>query len=184
MTRFYTKTGDDGYTSLLGEGRAAKYDPRMEAIGTLDEASAAIGLARAFCQAEQTAPILLAVQRDLYHFMAEVAATPENASRFRQITDERVTWLEEQTDSLSAIVSLPSGFIVPGDSKAGAAIALARTIVRRAERHVVQLIHNNSLENRDLLRYINRLSSLCFVIELLENQTSNNNEQTLAKEKV
>ena len=90
---FYTAKGDDGTTGLLGDGRVPKYHVRMEAIGALDEASAAIGLARAQCSAPQTAPILLEAQRDLYKLMAEVAATPENAQRFHFINEERVNWL-------------------------------------------------------------------------------------------
>src|SRR4030066_1895365 len=101
MTRFYTKTGDEGYTGLLGKGRAPKYDRRIEAIGAIDEANAAIGLARSICVSQQTAPILLTVQRDLYHIMAEIAAQPENAHQFRKLTSERVDWLESQIDTLS-----------------------------------------------------------------------------------
>jgi ATP:cob(I)alamin adenosyltransferase len=123
MTTFYTQTGDDGYTGLLGEGRVAKHTARLEAIGTLDEATAALGVARAACQAAPTAALLLTAQRDLYHVMAEVAATPENAARFRAVTAERVTWLEQQTDTLGAQVTLPKEFILPGDSAAGAAMA-------------------------------------------------------------
>jgi cob(I)alamin adenosyltransferase len=181
MTKFYTQTGDDGYTGLLGEGRLAKHAPRMEAIGDLDEATAALGMARAACQLPQTAELLLAIQRDLYQLMAEVAATPENAARFRRITVERVTWLEEWADGISTQVSLPKDFILPGDSLSGAALALARTIVRRAERRVAMLIHSTELENPQLLRYLNRLSSLCFVLELQENQAAGKSSPTLAK---
>ena len=181
MTKFYTQTGDDGYTGLLGEGREAKYAPRLEAIGDLDEATASIGLARAVSQVPATGQLLLTVQRDLYHLMAEVAATPENAARFRSITAERVDWLAEQTDLISAQVSLPDDFILPGDSVSGAAFSVARTVVRRAERRVARLIHTGELENQQLLRYLNRLSSLCFVLELLENQAAGNPSPTLAK---
>jgi cob(I)alamin adenosyltransferase len=181
MNRFYTQTGDDGYTGLLGEGRTAKYDPRLEAIGTIDEASAALGVARATCLAIQTAPLLLTVQRNLYNLMAEVAATPENAARFRIIEDEHVEWLEQQIKELGALVALPKEFILPGDSQAGAVMALARTIIRRAERRVAFLIHTDELENKALLHYLNRLSSLCFVLELLENQASGSSGLTLAK---
>ena len=79
----------------------------------------------------------------------------------------RFNWLETQIDDISSKVVIPAEFIIPGDSKAGAAIDLARTIVRRAERHIAQLIHIKKLENHELLRYMNRLSSLCFVLELL-----------------
>ncbi|MBN1148111.1 MAG: cob(I)yrinic acid a,c-diamide adenosyltransferase [Anaerolineales bacterium] len=182
MTRFYTRTGDDGYTGLLGDERVPKYHPVPEALGALDEATAALGVARAACQVERSAELLLAVQRDLYHLMAEVAATPPNAARFRVIDAERLAWLEQQTDELSAQVKLPNQFIVPGDSPAGAALALARTVVRRAERRVAQLVHEGSVENPDLLRYLNRLSSLCFVLELRENQSWSKAGPTLVKD--
>jgi cob(I)alamin adenosyltransferase len=81
MSKFYTGTGDDGTTGLLGEGRVPKYHPIPEAVGVVDESTAALGLARSACQAEQSVKILLAVQRDLYHLMAELAATPENGWR-------------------------------------------------------------------------------------------------------
>ncbi len=182
MTRFYTKTGDDGYTGLLGKGRAPKYDRRIETIGALDEANAAIGLARTLSHAPQTSTILIEVQKDLYHLMSEVAATPEEASRFRLITSERVSWLEAQIDATSAEVAIPDEFIIPGDSLAGAAMDLARTVVRRAERHLARLVRAKKLENREVLRYINRLSSLCFALELLENQAAGSNHPTIAKE--
>ena len=167
---FYTAKGDDGTTGLLGEGRVPKYHVRMEAVGALDEASAAIGLARAQCSAPQTAPILLEAQRDLYKLMAEVAATPENAQRFHFINEERVDWLGKQADELSTVVEMPKEFILPGDTLGGATLSMARAIVRRAERCVVNLFADEVVVNPDLQRYLNRLSSLCFVLELLENQ--------------
>ncbi len=182
MARFYTKKGDDGYTGLLGEGRQPKYHQRIEAVGTIDEANAAIALARNLSKASQIPPILLHVQRDLYHLMAEVAATPDAAPRFRQVTAAQVAWLESQTDALSSIISVPDEFIIPGDSLAGAAIDLARTIVRRAERRIARLLHLKKVENQELLRYLNRLSSLLFVAELLEDQAAGVTHPRLAKE--
>ncbi|HXD11416.1 MAG TPA: cob(I)yrinic acid a,c-diamide adenosyltransferase [Anaerolineales bacterium] len=178
---FYTSRGDDGTTNLLGEGRVTKYHARIEAVGTLDESSAALGLARAQCLDPHSGGILLEAQRDLYKIMAEVAATPENAERFRLIDEARVKWLEEQTDTLSAVVEMPREFILPGDSLAGAALSLARAIVRRAERRVVELYDTEEVVNPDLQRYLNRLSSLCFVLELLENKAAGH-KTTLAKE--
>ena len=116
---FYTSKGDDGTTNLLGEGRVTKYHARIEAVGTLDESSAALGLARAQTLDPRSGRILLEAQRDVYKIMAEVAATPENAERFRMIDDSRVKWVEEQTDSLSEVVEMPKEFILPGDSLAG-----------------------------------------------------------------
>jgi len=177
---FYTSKGDDGTTNLLGEGRVTKYHARIEAVGTLDESTAAIGLARAQCLDPRSGPILLEAQRDLYKLMAEVAATPENAERFHFIHASRVKWLEEQTDALSEVVEMPKEFILPGDSLAGAALSLARAIVRRAERRVVELFDEQEVVNPDLQRYLNRLSSLCFVLELLENRAAGH-KTTLAK---
>ena len=182
MSRFYTQTGDDGYTGLIGEGRAEKYDRRIETIGAVDEANAVLGLVRANCLTAKTASIVLAIQKDLYHMMAEIAATPENAAQFRTISSARVEWLEMQIDEISIEVKIPDGFIVPGDSKTGAFIDLARAIVRRAERQIAFLFHQKLVENRQILRYLNRLSSLCFALELLENQAAGKAQPTFARE--
>ncbi len=86
------------------------------------------------------------------------------------IDPERIRWLESQIDLVAALAPIPAEFILPGDSPAGAALSLARTIVRRAERRLAELIDKGELENQVLLQYLNRLSSLCFALELLENQ--------------
>jgi len=180
MSSFFTRTGDDGKTGLLGQGRLPKYHPRIEALGALDEASAALGLSRALCQTAQTKSILMEIQRDLYALMAETAATPENAESFRTLGLPRVRWLESQVDNLSMIVHIPTEFILPGDSVSGAALALTRTIVRRAERRVAELLDTGEIKNPIILQYLNRLSSLCFALELLENQRVDP-DTTLAK---
>ena len=110
-----------------------------------------------------------------------MAATPENAEKFHFIDEARVAWLEEQTDVISKLVEMPHEFILPGDSLPGAALSLARAIIRRAERRVVELFDLNELSNPDLQRYLNRLSSLCFVLDLLENKAAGH-KTTLAKE--
>ncbi len=181
-TRLYTRTGDDGFTGLLGEGRVAKYMPQPEAYGTVDEASAAIGIARAATRDEATRRLLLAVQRDLYRLMAELAATQETAERFRSIDASRVSWIELQTDAVTALVTLPREFVVPGDTLPAAYLDLARTIVRRAERIVVHLLHDGIIENVELVRYLNRLSSLLFVLSLHENALAGAASVTLAKD--
>ena len=117
----YTRTGDDGSTGLLGEGRVPKDDPRMEAVGALDEANAALGVSRAACEDPRSRGILLTAQRDLYGLMAEAAALPENAARFRSIDAERVAWLEAQIAAIEQTVPPVTEFIVPGDTPAGAA---------------------------------------------------------------
>ena len=178
---FYTRKGDDGYTGLLGEGRVPKYHPRPEALGAVDEATSALGLARATCSAPPIAPLILAVQHDLYLLMAELAATAEQSEKFHSIDDDKVTWLEDQIESLGKLVSLPHEFIIPGDSAGSAALDLARTTTRRAERRVAELYHLKEIGNANLLNYLNRLSSLCFLLELLENQHTGHTT-TLAKE--
>ena len=181
MKRYYSRSGDDGYTGVLGEGRLPKSHPRLEALGSIDEASAALGLARAVSQSPQTTELLLAIQRDLYTVMAEVAASPENAPRFRIINADRVTWLEQQIDLISTTLEIPREFTVSGNTLAGAALDLARTIVRRAERRLAELLHQGEMVNVELLRYINRLSSLCYVLEGTEDAAAGKGH-TLAKE--
>jgi cob(I)alamin adenosyltransferase len=162
MSHFFTGKGDDGFTSLLGDERVPKYHPRTEAVGALDEATAALGLVRSISQNQDTHEMILTIQRDLYGLMAEVSATPDNAARFRIIDTSRVAWLEEMTVNISSQIDMPKEFILPGDTPTGALMGLSRTIVRRAERRVAELIHSGSIENIEVLRYLNRLSSLCF----------------------
>jgi cob(I)alamin adenosyltransferase len=180
MSPLYNGRGDDGTTGWLGEGRLPKHHPRIETLGTLDEASAALGLARALARHPGTAATLVGIQRDLYAVMAEVAASPKQAGKFRELDASRVGWLESQAEALEARISIPGGFILPGDSPGGAALSLARTIVRRAERRLADLLDRGELSNRVLLQYLNRLSSLCFALELLENQEADRPTQ-LAK---
>ncbi|MBI1792617.1 MAG: cob(I)yrinic acid a,c-diamide adenosyltransferase [Chloroflexi bacterium] len=168
---FYTRKGDDGTTGLLGQGRVAKYHARMEALGALDESSAALGLARASTRDPRCGPLLLEAQRDLYRIMAEVASPPENANQFR-FDPSRLEWLEVQTDALTKTIEMPKEFILPGDSQSGAALSLARAVVRRAERRVVELFDNEEIKNPALQKYLNRLSSLLFVLELVENRAA------------
>jgi cob(I)alamin adenosyltransferase len=182
MSDYYTRSGDDGTTGLLGNQRVRKDDPRLEAVGTIDEANAAIGLGRAFCPYPALQETLIAIQGDLYHLMAEVAATPENASRFRKIDSGRVVWLEEQIEAYGSQFEMPKAFIVPGGSPGAAVLDLARTIVRRAERRISQLNQAGSLENDALLRYLNRLSSLCFILELWITLKAEHQTLSLAKD--
>lgn len=165
---FYTRLGDDGYTGILGPGRFPKEDLRLEAIGSVDEANAALGVARSLAQSPEAPGSLLQIQRDLYGLMAELAASPENSAHFRSIDAQRVAWLESQIEILNHQVEVPKEFIVPGDRVEGAFFDLARTVVRRAERRVSELFHRGDISNPDLLRYLNRLSSYCFLLELRE----------------
>ena len=181
MSPFYTQKGDEGSTGLLGEGRVPKFDLRIEALGSLDEATASLGLVRASATTPEIAPLIVTIQRDLYKLMAEVGATPENAAKFRAIDESRVQWIETQIDLITSEVDMPHEFILPGEIPSSAAMGLARTIIRRAERRVVELYHAGGLENLFLLAYLNRLSSLCFALELLENRNAGQSTR-MAKE--
>jgi len=181
MCAFYTKTGDDGFTGILGEGRVAKYDPRLEALGAIDEATSAIGLARASGLAEGCGTLMVKVQRDLYRMMAEIAASQEAVKAFRAIDETTVAWLEQEIERFTGQVKMPEEFIIPGDSQPCAAIDMARTVIRRAERRAAELFHFGLIQNGDILRYLNRLSSLFFVVEIYQSQVEGRSQMTLAR---
>lgn len=169
MTRFYTRTGDQGYTDLLG-GRVPKYDDRPETYGTIDEATSCIGYARSIALSARTRAILVEVQRDLYIMMAELAFSRDLRQRTYHITEEHVARIEGETDRLAEEVELPPRFILPGDSPSGAMLDVARTVVRRAERLAVKLAHAGECENPQVLAYLNRLSSLLFILARFEDR--------------
>jgi len=181
MGPYFTGKGDDGTTGLLGEGRVSKSDLRLETLGALDEASAALGLARSLLKSNKLSAIVVQIQRDLYLLMAEVSATADNAALFSKIDADKVRWVEQQIETLGHSTSLPEEFIVPGDTLSGAAMSLARATVRRAERRVVELVNANQFGNKHALAYINRLSSLCFVLEVHEIKAGRTAPPTLAK---
>jgi len=180
--KLYTATGDDGYTGLLGSERVPKYDPRPEAYGTLDEATSAMGLARATIKSERNRAVLLETQRHLYCIMGELASTPETRRTFECLEADQVEWLETQTDALTAEITLPREFIVPGDSLPGATLDVARTVVRRAERLCARLMHTGLATNAQIVRYLNRLSSLLFVMARHEDALAGVSKVTLVRE--
>lgn len=170
MPPFYTRSGDNGTTSVLGKKRLPKFHLQLEVLGTLDEVSAVLGLARSLSQSDQNMGILLEIQHDLYNLMAEIASIPENRKKFQHLDNSRVEWLESKMEILSNQVLIPNEFILPGDSVGGAVFSLARTVVRRSERLLAKFISREKIDRPVFLAYINRLSSLCFVLELDENQ--------------
>lgn len=161
---WYTGAGDDGTTGLLGEGRVPKHHSQPEALGAVDEATSAIGTARCLLHDRDVGETLLRIQRDLYELMAELAATAETQARFRTIGPDQVGWLADRTDEFGARVSMPGEFVCPGDSQQGATLDHARAVVRRAERRVSRLIDEGLLDGSHALAYLNRLSSLLFVL--------------------
>ncbi len=168
---FYTGLGDDGTTDLLG-ARVTKDDPRVEALGALDEASSAIGLGRSLAVDGRVNEDLVTAQRDLYRIMAELAFTADMRPPSYELSQERVEWLGAETDALADGVELPKEFILPGESQAGAALDVARTVVRRAEREAVSLARGDHGVSAAILGYLNRLSSLLFVAARVEDHAA------------
>lgn len=181
MATFYTRTGDDGMTNLIGRGRVKKNELRIEAIGTLDEANAFLGMARSQCDNAVWVDMLLRIQRDLYQMMAEIAATPDNAGLFKSIDPNQIAWVESQVAMLEASTEVPRQFIIPGNTRSSAVMDVARTVVRRAERRVAELLHSGVLKNTHVIEYLNRLSSFCFVLELAMIQSDGKEALTFAK---
>ena len=165
MVRIYTKTGDDGTTGLLYGGRVPKDSPVMQLNGAVDEAQAAMGMARA--EAEPGSELdtrLVGLERDLYVLMAEVATDPSKRPKLvagtTLVTEEMVGGLEDGIDGLLARFEMPAEFVVPGANRASAGLDLARTVVRRAERLAVAW----EVEGSHVRTYLNRLSDLLFIL--------------------
>ncbi len=165
MMKIYTKTGDDGTTNLFYGGRVRKDHPRPAAYGTVDEAQAAIGVARAHLTgAGELGELLLSVERDLYVLMGELATLGENRKKLTPgstlVTAEMTRRLESLIDEHSARFDPPTEFVLPGETVAAAFLDLARTVVRRAERMSIEVAEPGS----EVLRYLNRLSDLLWVL--------------------
>lgn len=172
VPRIYTKTGDDGTTGLLYGGRVSKADPVAEAYGTVDEAVAALGTARALVTDDDLRTLILSLQRELFVVGADLATNPEQRSKLREgvslTTPSMVAVLEARIDRLVAERPLPNVFIVPGASPGSAAIDVSRTAVRRAERRAVEAREAGRDVSDVVLRYLNRLSDLLFVLARME----------------
>ena len=173
--RIYTRKGDRGTTGLLyGGDRVSKADLRTDAYGTTDEAVSALGLARALIgpatdRADaRLAELILRLQRELFVTGAELATHADRRERLTdgstRVTAEMVAALESEIDDLETMVEQPKEFVLPGESSAGAAIDLARTIVRRAERRAVALADAGELPDSHVVPYLNRLADLLFVM--------------------
>lgn len=176
-----TWRGDAGFTDLLDRRDVPKYDLRVEVLGTLDEVSSALGVARAQSAQQATRELLLEIQRDLCYMMSEVAGHSSNGAR-DQIDATRTAWLEEQLNALQRQAPWAKGFVVPGDSLVGAYLQLARAITRRAERQVARLAHDDDLTNPLLLAYLNRLAYVLYALARVEEQSSGVAEPTMARE--
>ncbi len=164
--------GDDGSTGLLGGGRVRKDDPRIEAYGTVDEASSAIGLAKSLSAHARVRAICEELQRGLYALGAELATNASSKASFGTTTSAGVERLEEFTAELEKAVAMPDGFILPGSTPASGALDLARAITRRAERRCLTLERGGGFDNPQVRRWLNRLSLLLFVLARYEEGLS------------
>jgi cob(I)alamin adenosyltransferase len=165
VTRLWTGKGDDGTSGLLYGGREPKSSPRFEAIGAVDEAQAAIGVARAeVAGRDDVDAVLVAVERDLWVLMGELATDDANRAKLAPgaslVTPEMVTALEDAVEAAAAGFELPSEFVVPGQDRASALLDVARTVVRRAERAAAPVAAAGS----HVIPYLNRLSSLLWTL--------------------
>ena len=177
--RIYTRKGDDGTTGLLFGGRVRKDADAPQAYGTVDEAQAVLGLARAETERDgELDRLLIGLCRDLYVCMAELATLPENRSKLtpgsQLVTDEMVAALEPLIDDLMDRFPMPTDFVIPGATRPSALLDLARTVVRRAERESLAVAAGGSY----VVAYLNRLSDLLWALARWQDGT----EHLLAKE--
>lgn len=169
--RIYTRTGDDGTTGLLFGGRVPKDSPAIEANGSVDEAQAVLGLARADAEpGSELDQLVMAIQRDLYVLMAELATAPANRAKLvagkTAVSGGMVEAVELHIDELTGRFPPITEFVLPGHDRASAALDLARTVVRRAERHALALPLADSLVGP----YLNRLSDLLWTMARWQEQ--------------
>jgi cob(I)alamin adenosyltransferase len=176
LTRIYTKTGDDGTTSLGDMSRTSKNDPRLEAYADVDEANSTIGVVLALGQISDplVAKLLLRIQNDLFDVGADLCTPVVDEPKIEplRVLESQVTYLEEQIDKYNATLEPLKSFILPSGTPAAALLHVARTVTRRAERNTWHAIHQfGSGVNSLTAKYLNRLSDLLFVLARHENKT-------------
>jgi cob(I)alamin adenosyltransferase len=173
LNRIYTRTGDDGTTGLVRGPRRRKDDLRIEVFGTVDEANSFIGLARLSTGSMPKIDSALArIQNDLFDLGSDLATPGEDTDASQpslRVTAGQTEWLERQIDHYNADMKPLSSFVLPGGTPLAAALHVARTVTRRAERLVVALKDKEPEVNAEAVRYLNRLSDLLFVLGRLAN---------------
>jgi cob(I)alamin adenosyltransferase len=164
--KIYTRKGDDGTTGLLFGGRESKDSDRVELNGLVDEAQAAIGLARAFAEDDELNDVCVALERDLWVLMAEVATATENRHKLTPgsslVTEEMVAKIETTIDAFEGRFAMPTEFVIPGGTVRSAQLDVARTVVRRAERGAVWF--SRTYPDSFVGAYLNRLSDLLWML--------------------
>lgn len=164
-----TRNGDDGTTRLFSGEIVSKDSPRTDAYGDVDELGSILGVARAHTTRPDCAAHILAVQRDLFVVCAELATTPEMISMLSDRVDEaRLAALDVRREAIEAAVTMPKGFVVPGESVVAAHLDHARTVARRCERKAVRLTRDGLIDNPTLVVWLNRLSDFLWLLARLE----------------
>jgi cob(I)alamin adenosyltransferase len=173
LNKIYTKTGDDGTTGLVRGPRRLKYDLRVNCFGTVDESNAAIGIARLSTGSmPKIDSVLSRIQNDLFDLGSDLATPgkdPEGTPPSLRITTTQTSWLEQQIDHYNEGLAPLTSFVLPGGTPLAAQLHVARTVVRRAERLVVELVLTESGLNAEAMVYLNRLSDLLFVFGRVAN---------------
>jgi len=180
--KIYTKTGDAGQTGLFGGGRVSKDDPRVEAYGDVDELNAQLGVARAVETMQRIDEVLVPIQRDLFAIGA-LLATPDLEKMHdhltkAQIDDTRISGLEREIDACDRELEPLRAFVVPGGTPKAAALHVARTVCRRAERRVISLQNEDVEIPAIVVVYLNRLSDLLFTLARVANTRGGAGEVT------
>lgn len=174
LTKIYTRTGDDGSTGLVDGSRLAKHAPRMEAIGAVDEANSALGLAAVALEGTAHAEAIFRIQNDLFDLGADLATPAGEGEDFApsemvlRIVASQVAWLEQAIDAANETLAPLTSFVLPGGSEAAARLHVARAATRRAERAMVAMAADTPT-NPQALAYINRLSDYLFVLARVAN---------------
>ncbi len=178
LNKIYTKTGDDGTTGLVRGPRRLKHDLRINCFGTVDEANATIGVARLSTVSMPKIDSLLGrIQNDLFDLGSDLAtpgADPEGSTPSLRVTPAQVAWLEQMIDIYNDGLAPLSSFVLPGGTTLAAALHVSRTVVRRAERLVVELVVSDTGTNSQAMVYLNRLSDLLFVLARVANANGKN----------
>ncbi|MDQ3957510.1 MAG: cob(I)yrinic acid a,c-diamide adenosyltransferase [Actinomycetota bacterium] len=170
--KIYTRKGDDGTTGLLYGGRVAKDDHRTEVYGTLDETVSALGLARAAGLVDRVEDIVVRIQREMFLAGAQLATSAENQPKLQEgvskVTPDMTARAEADIDALLEEHPLSQEFVLPGETLSSAGLDLARSVVRRAERQAVAMDREGLVPDREILRYLNRVSDLLFALARYE----------------
>ncbi len=187
--RIYTRKGDKGKTGLLSGERIEKDNPRVEAYGTVDELIASLGVAKVH-SSQRIAQYIHSIQQILFYIAAELATNVENVKsdddpilKLKRVEEEDVVELERIADELVEELPLLKNFVIPGGTQGAAFLHVSRTVCRRAERRIISFAENNGV-NPEIIRFVNRLSDLLFVMSRFENLECGDGDNVISREGV